>query len=322
MLGRISSTLSFLLLSCTLLAGESADSLKDKASRGDVKAMLALGYGYRDGANGLTKDPAEAVAWFRRAADKNSAEGYDNLGYLYSVGRGVPENLTVAAGYFRASAEMGWKQGQFNCGLDYFFGRGVDKDPARAVHWWELASAAGHPAASFHLGYCLLNGYGVEKNAARALTCLQAAADKGDADAWWTLGEYFYNATPNDESKAAACWEKARASARYKDMLSSADCAALAKRAAAANEHQFLTVSHLDQGWNFCAPTSTSVVLRYYGRSADPYEIKRNAPDSPFGTGTAWDKLNLSLKKLQGVNWDLKTFSFDAKGAAEGLTDE
>ncbi len=315
---RLILALPSLLLILALHAEDSAESLRKKADGGDVKAMVSLGYKYRDGA-GVTKNEAEAVAWFRRAADLNSPDAYDNLGYLYSVGRGVPANLSIAAGYFRASAEMGWQQGQYNCGMDYFFGRGVDKDHARAVQWWERASAGGHKVAAFYLGYCLLNGFGVQKDTPRALTLLQSAADKGNFDACWMLGEHFFNAADKDETKAAAFWEKARKNARYQEMMTSAECAAAAARGPLAKERQFLKVCHLDQGWNLCAPTSTSVVLRYYGFPGDPDEIKRNAPNSPFGTGTGWDKINLSLKKLHGLNWDLKTFAFDTNGAAEGV---
>jgi uncharacterized protein YvpB len=135
------------------------------------------------------------------------------------------------------------------------------------------------------------------------------------------LGEYYFSQPGgHDVEKAKHCWEKARESEGHKQTATSADCAAAEERAAVVGERQFLKVPHLDQGWNLCAPTSTSVVLRYYGLAADPEEIKRNAPNSPFGTGTAWDKINLSLQKLYGFTWELKTFSFDAKGAEEGLT--
>lgn len=304
-----------------LHGADGPDKLRTKAKDGDVQAMLALGYNYRDGKGGVAKDDRESVAWFRRAADLNNAEAFDNLGFLYLEGRGVPVNLAIASGYFRASAEKGWKQGQFNLGMDYFFGRGVERDYARAVSWWESAAAAGHKRATFLLGYCFMNGCGVRKDEVRALTCWESASKNGDPDAWWMLGEYYYSqAGGRDVEKAKRCWEKAQANEGHKQMATSADCAAAEARAAAAGERQFLKVPHLDQGWNLCGTTSTAVVLRYYGLEADPEEIKRHAPDSPFGTGTAWDKINLSIQKLYGFTWELKTFSFDAQGAAEGLT--
>ncbi len=43
---------------------------------------------YRDG-NGVLKDDAEAVRWFRLAADQGHATGQNNLGFMYASGRGV-----------------------------------------------------------------------------------------------------------------------------------------------------------------------------------------------------------------------------------------
>jgi len=320
-LSGVLTAITGLMVTCALLGAGDPDELRTKAKNGDARAMLALGYAYRDGTGGVTKDERESVAWFRRAADLDNAEAYDNLGFLYLEGRGVPANLAIASGYFRASTEKGWKQGQYNHGMDFFFGRGVERDHARAVSWWESASAGGHKRATFLLGYCLMNGYGIRKDAARAVACWESASNDRDPDAWWMLGEYYYSqAGGHDVEKAKRCWEKARENEGHKQTATSADCAAAEARAAVAGERQFLKVPHLDQGWNLCGTTSASVVLRYYGLAADPEEIKRNAPDSPFGTGTAWDEINLSLQKLYGFTWELKTFPFDAKGAEEGLT--
>jgi len=318
--GGVVVAMTGLVVVFALHGADGPDELRTKAKNGDARAMLALGYNYRDGKGGVAKDERESVAWFRRAADLDSAEAYDNLGFLYLEGRGVPANLAIASGYFRASAEKGWKQGQYNLGMDYFFGRGVERDYARAVFWWESASAGGHKRATFLLGHCLMNGYGIRKDEARAVACWESASKQGDPDAWWMLGEYYYSqAGGHVEEEAKRCWEKARASESHRQTATSADCAAAEARASVAGERQFLKVPHLDQGWNLCGPTSTAVVLCYYGLAADPEAIKRNAPDSPFGTGTAWDKINLSLQKLYGFTWELKTFPFDAKGAEEGL---
>jgi TPR repeat protein len=115
-----------LMVMFALHGEDGLDSLRTKAKDGDVRAMLALGYKYRDGVGGAAKDERESVAWFRRAADLDAAEAYDNLGFMYCEGRGVPANLAIASGYFRASAEKGWNQGQYNLGMDYFYGRGVE----------------------------------------------------------------------------------------------------------------------------------------------------------------------------------------------------
>ena len=213
-----------LLMLFRLSAGESIDNLRTKGNAGEVRAMLQLGYNYRDGVGGVAKDEREAVAWFRRAADLDSAEAYDNLGYFYCQGRGVPMNLVIASGYFRAAAEKGWAWGQYDLGMDCFYGRGMERDYAQAVMWWERAAASGHQRAAFMLGYCLMNAYGVRQDETRAVTCLESAAQKGDADAWWVLGEYYSRQAGGfDLEKARNCWEKARQNVDYKLLLNSVE---------------------------------------------------------------------------------------------------
>ena len=313
--------LAGLLTVCALCCGADVDPLRLKAEKGDVQAMIALGLQYRDGRGGLKRDAAKAVLWFRRAVDRGSAAAYDHLGYMYLKGAGVPSNLSISTGFFRASAKGGWLQGQHNFAQSCFFGRGMECDLPLAAQQWKAAAGDGHVRASFWFGYCLLNGLGVEQDKAKALVHLEAAAKGRDPDAWWLLGEYYYRASDGKQlEKARLCWAKAKEHASYKQMLTTPECAAAKARGAVVGKRQFLPVPHLDQGWNLCGITATAVVLRYQGRPADPRTIKRNAPNSPFGTGTAWDKINLSLKKLYGFTWDLKTFPFDAKGAEEGLT--
>ena len=312
--------LAGLLAGSTLCGAEDIDRVRTQANRGDLGAMITLGLHYRDGRAGLKRDAGKAVMWFRRAVDRKSAAAYDHLGYMYLVGKGVPWNLSIATGFFRASAEEGWHQGQHNFAQSCYFGRGMVRDLPLAVAQWRAAVDGGHARASLWLGYCLMNGLGVERDEAKAVAHLESAANDGDADAWWLLGEHYYSKRGGKQlQKAGDCWTRAKKHAGHRRMLTSADCASAKARGVAAGERQFLSVPHLDQGWNLCGVTAAAVVLRYKGYAADPETIKRNAPSSPLGTGTAWDKINLSLKKLYGFTWGLKTFSFDAEGAKAGL---
>ena len=64
---------------------------------------------YREGP-GLPQDYAEAVKWYRKAADQGYAYAQNNLGLMYRDGRGVPQDyvqahkwLNLAAARYRAS---------------------------------------------------------------------------------------------------------------------------------------------------------------------------------------------------------------------------
>jgi TPR repeat protein len=62
-------------------------ALKKRAEAGDPKAQVQLGTAYASG-DGVTEDDAEAVKWFRRAADQADAAGEYFLGEMYATGRG------------------------------------------------------------------------------------------------------------------------------------------------------------------------------------------------------------------------------------------
>jgi TPR repeat protein len=45
---------------------------------------------------GVPQDDAQAVSWFRQAAEQGNVNAQSNLGLMYFVGRGVPKNLVRA----------------------------------------------------------------------------------------------------------------------------------------------------------------------------------------------------------------------------------
>ena len=45
-----------------------------------------------DNGEGVPEDDAEAVRWYRRAAEQGHALGQYNLGFMYASGEGVPED--------------------------------------------------------------------------------------------------------------------------------------------------------------------------------------------------------------------------------------
>ena len=74
-------------------------ALLAKANAGDVKAQLAVGEAYET--SGTKSDYAEAAAWYRKAADKNSIEAQIHLAVCYRDGRGVTRDMAEAANWYR-----------------------------------------------------------------------------------------------------------------------------------------------------------------------------------------------------------------------------
>jgi TPR repeat protein len=89
----------------------------------------------------LVSDYAEAVRWYRRAAEQGDANAQLELGTAYDTGKGVAQDYAEAAEWYRKAAEQGWDPAQWHLGSAYSCGRGVQKDDVKAYMWISLAAA-------------------------------------------------------------------------------------------------------------------------------------------------------------------------------------
>jgi uncharacterized protein len=71
-----------------------------------------------------------------------------NLGTMYQEGRGVPQNYAEAVKWYRLAANQGDAGGQGNLGLMYLYGLGVPKDYVSAHIWFNLSAAQGEQRAA------------------------------------------------------------------------------------------------------------------------------------------------------------------------------
>ncbi len=70
-----------------------------------------------------------------------------NLGIVYYKGRGVPQDDAEAVTWYRKAAEQGFASAQFTLGLMYGSGKVVPKDYVSAHMWLNLAAAQGNDKA-------------------------------------------------------------------------------------------------------------------------------------------------------------------------------
>ena len=89
--------------------------------------------------NGIVEatNPAE----LRVQANAGDAEAQDNLGVAYYYGRGVPQDDAQAVSWFRQAAEQGHALAQFSLGFMYYTGQGVAQDYVEAHKWVTLAAS-------------------------------------------------------------------------------------------------------------------------------------------------------------------------------------
>ena len=85
----------------------------------------------------------------RARAEQGYAAALNNLGTMYTGGRGVPQDDAQAVGWYRLAAEQGYAAALNNLGIMYAGGRGVPQDDAEAVHWYRLAADQGVGIAQY-----------------------------------------------------------------------------------------------------------------------------------------------------------------------------
>src|SRR5262245_45794244 len=134
-----------------------------KAEAGDAGSEFILGRQFEFG-TGVTKDPVEAVKWYRKAAEQGDADAQANLGNCYATGQGVDQNQVEAAKWWRKAAEQNHVGAQFNLGHCYANGEGLTKDQTEAVKWWRKAAEQSHVKEQFNLDLSYANGEGVAKD--------------------------------------------------------------------------------------------------------------------------------------------------------------
>ena len=105
-------------------------------------AQYDLGEMYRIG-QGVPQDYKEAVKWYTKAAEQGIAFAQYILGVSYSEGIGVPKDDKEAVKWYTKAAEQGHASALLNLGIMYDFGRGVLKDYVTAYGLYNLSAYFG-----------------------------------------------------------------------------------------------------------------------------------------------------------------------------------
>ena len=84
-----------------------------------------------------------AVEEFQLSAERGDVKARYNLGVMYQLGLGVPQDDQEAVRWYRLAAEQGDGSAQFKLGVMYDKGKGVLKDYVLAHMWMNLAAAKG-----------------------------------------------------------------------------------------------------------------------------------------------------------------------------------
>ena len=177
---------------------------------------------------GIPEDEAQAVLWFRKAAEQGNAHAQCNLGLMlvvdtslrqasalgYALGSGVPQNVPQndeALLWFRKAAEQGDAIAQFNLGLLYYYGDGVPQDYVKAASWYRKAAEQGYAGAQAGLAALYYKGEGVSQDYTATAFWFRKAAEQGDINAQLALGGLYHagQGVPQDKAQAVLWTRKA-----------------------------------------------------------------------------------------------------------------
>ena len=121
---------------------QTIEKLTINAFAGDLEAQFELAQRYAVG-NEVRQNNAEAVKWYRKAAEQDYADAQFELARCYDTGCGVRKNDVEAAKWYRKAAEQGHGDAQVAFASCCEMGKGVKADPEEALKWLSLAGDSG-----------------------------------------------------------------------------------------------------------------------------------------------------------------------------------
>ena len=160
--------------------GEAIAAWRKAADKGSTSAMVELGVAYGTG-TGVARDEDAARKLFQRAAEAGNPRGVTNLAAL--GGGGVTSSDPVRARELLGKAAETNAEAQYQLGMMLAEGKGGTQDDAAARALFEKAAAQNHPAALERMGSFAQAGRGGPKDTEAAKAYYQRAAALGDEDA-------------------------------------------------------------------------------------------------------------------------------------------
>ncbi len=158
---------------------EAVAAWRKAADKGSTSAMVELGVLYGTG-NGVARDEAQARKLFERAAEAGNPRGVSNLAAL--GGGGAPADTARSRELLGRAAETN-AEAQYQLGMMLAEGSGGQKDDAGARAMFEKAAAQNHPGALERMGAFATEGRGGAKDSSAAKAYYERAAALGDEDA-------------------------------------------------------------------------------------------------------------------------------------------
>ena len=183
---------------------------RQEALEGDAEAQFELGWLYFLGL-GVPEDNAAALKWFTLAAAGGHAEAQAAIGVMYREGYGVLQNPSEALNAFRRSANLGSPSGLHYLGMMFYNGEGVTQNHSVAARFFRLAAFADHDEAQLWMGFLFESGNGVPQSYEESVKWYLLSAEQGNTSSQASLGNAYYSGegVPQDYVQAAQWFRRA-----------------------------------------------------------------------------------------------------------------
>jgi len=178
-----------------------------RAAASSRRAIYQLGRAYA-----ANQQMPDAVAAYRKAADKGSSAAMVELGALLANGSAGAKDETEARSLFARAAAAGNARGAANLAALSADGSG-SADPAEARAMLAKAAETNSAEAQFQLALMMANGVGGPKDDVGARGLFERAAAQGHAGALDWMGNFAETGRggPEDKNAAKNYYEKAAA---------------------------------------------------------------------------------------------------------------
>ena len=153
------------------------------------------------------KDYQNAVNFYEKAVHYGDSNAQFRLGNLYTSGKGVNKNMSLAANLFQQSAEKGNKESQYILGHMYLKGNHLDQNDKLASLWILKSAEQGYQDAQYQIALMYEDGIGVDLDFEKALDSYKSLADVKYEPAQSKLGDLYSNGIiVKEDDQVASEW--------------------------------------------------------------------------------------------------------------------
>ena len=137
------------------------ETVEAQADRGVAEAQFSLGLKCAN--EGPAQDYAQAVHWYRKAAEQNHVLAQLNLGVMYAEGKGVPSDKAQSMLWIDRAAHLGNAAAQYLLGIIHHrasldrFPMNASESRIEAYKWLQLSDDQGYRDSDMARGLVILH---------------------------------------------------------------------------------------------------------------------------------------------------------------------